>query len=112
MCYTVSPDKVMWTILIYGLKLSDAVLYISAPLDAKNNQIRFEVNDEGRGIPTEELNMIWERYHKTARDGDIDAGTGLGLAIVKGILELHGAEFGVESEYGFGSTFWFKIAEA
>jgi signal transduction histidine kinase len=36
-------------------------------------------------------------------------GTGLGLSIVKGILEMHNAQFGVESKVGMGSTFWFIL---
>jgi signal transduction histidine kinase len=36
-------------------------------------------------------------------------GTGLGLSIVKGILESHGAAYGVESVIGEGSTFWFEL---
>ena len=36
-------------------------------------------------------------------------GTGLGLSIVKSILLLHGSRFGVSSELGKGSTFWFEF---
>ena len=36
-------------------------------------------------------------------------GTGLGLSIVKNILELHHANYGVDSEVGKGSTFWFEL---
>ena len=36
-------------------------------------------------------------------------GTGLGLSIVKGVLELHNAAYGVESQIGKGSTFWFEL---
>ena len=36
-------------------------------------------------------------------------GTGLGLSIVKTVLERHGAKYGVESELGKGSTFWFEM---
>ena len=36
-------------------------------------------------------------------------GTGLGLSIVKGILESHGARYGVESVIDKGSTFWFEL---
>jgi signal transduction histidine kinase len=45
-----------------------------------------------------------DRVHKRAA-----VGTGLGLSIVKGILEVHGATYGVDSEVGKGSTFWFEL---
>ena len=45
-----------------------------------------------------------DKVHKRAVTG-----TGLGLSIVKGILEAHGAAYGVESELGKGSTFWFEL---
>ena len=36
-------------------------------------------------------------------------GTGLGLSIVKSVLDMHDAVYGVESEEGVGSTFWFEL---
>ncbi len=69
-----------------------------------------EVTDSGCGIPENELHMIWERYYKVNEyHKRAPMGTGLGLSIVKNILVLHGAEFGVRSRLGVGSTFWFKL---
>ncbi len=65
---------------------------------------RVEVIDHGDGIEKDELNRIWERYYRRSAGG-----TGLGLSIVKGILEQHGARYGVQSEIGKGSTFWLEI---
>ena len=70
-----------------------------------NNKIRCEVEDRGEGIPQSDIGKIWDRYYK----GGAAAGTGLGLAIVKEILTLHNAKYGVESELGRGSTFWFEL---
>lgn len=70
---------------------------------------RVEVTDHGRGIPEDELPLIWERYYKAKTHQRQKAGTGLGLSIVKGILEAHGARFGVDSKEGVGSTFWFEL---
>jgi signal transduction histidine kinase len=75
------------------------------------NIVRVEVSDHGIGIPKEELAHIWTRYYKASsnyRRTD-DNSTGLGLSIVKEILLLHGAEYGVESVPGSGSTFWFEM---
>ena len=70
------------------------------------------VTDTGKGIPEEEKEAIWNRYYKSSKTHKRGVvGTGLGLSIVKNILVLHGAEFGVDSTEGQGSTFWFKLPE-
>lgn len=74
------------------------------------NRVRIEVADEGEGIAPEDIDKIWDRYYKVDKQHRrATAGSGLGLSIVKGILELHGAEYGVESEVGKGSIFWFRL---
>ena len=105
--------------VIYNL-LSNAVNYTgddkSVVITQTVKQVReikyvtISVTDTGVGIPQDELPLVWERYYK-ARDFHKRAnmGTGLGLSIVKNILILHGAEFGVESKVGEGSTFWFTM---
>ena len=45
-----------------------------------------------------------DKVHKRAT-----IGTGLGLSIVKGILEAHGATYGVDSKPGYGAMFWFEL---
>ena len=71
---------------------------------------RVSVSDRGAGIAPEKLPLIWDRYYKA---GDFHkravCGTGLGLSIVKNALILHGADFGVSSTVGRGSTFWFEL---
>ena len=79
----------------------------------KGGKIRFEVSDTGIGIPEEQLPYIWERYYKVGRSENFKRsvkGTGLGLSIVKGVFERHGFRYGVDSEVGKGSTFWFECA--
>ena len=71
---------------------------------------RVEVADAGPGIPAEELPHIWERYYKSSQPHRRSVtGSGLGLAIVRTALQLHGAQFGAESEMGKGSCFWFEL---
>jgi signal transduction histidine kinase len=72
----------------------------------QNGSLQFVVSDTGIGIPKEELNKIFEEFHR----GDSSStknyrGTGLGLAIVKKFVNLLGGEVGVESEVGKGSVF-------
>lgn len=81
-------------------------------INAWENQqkVRFEVADTGEGIPEKEIDHIWDRFYKVDQSGQRSmSGSGLGLAIVKNILMAHGADFGVHSQVGLGTTFWFEI---
>ena len=73
-------------------------------------KVRIEITDSGEGIAKEALPYVWDRYYKVDKTHKRAVmGTGLGLSIVKNILELHHAKYGVESEIGQGSTFWFEL---
>ncbi|MCD7847058.1 MAG: HAMP domain-containing histidine kinase [Oscillospiraceae bacterium] len=74
--------------------------------------VRIEVQDFGVGIEKDKLSKVFDRYYRGERTKRDVIGTGLGLSIVKEILELHGYRFGVMSEVGKGSTFWFEIKKA
>ncbi|MDY6037580.1 MAG: HAMP domain-containing sensor histidine kinase [Eubacterium sp.] len=73
-------------------------------------KVRCEIIDHGQGIASDEISHVWERYYKSSthhvRQTD---GSGLGLSIVREILNLHKANYGVNSKLGKGSTFWFEL---
>lgn len=76
----------------------------------KEQIVRIEVIDSGEGISEENLPYVWDRYYKVDKTHKRAVmGTGLGLSIVKNILELHHAEYGVESILSAGSKFWFEL---
>jgi hypothetical protein len=67
---------------------------------------RFEVRDQGVGIPAEHLSRITERFYRVDLSRDrVRGGTGLGLAIVKHVLKRHETALDVESVVGEGSAF-------
>ena len=68
------------------------------------------VEDTGEGVKPEDINYIWDRYYKVDKEHKrCIAGTGIGLSIVKSVLDLHGFNFGVNSEPGHGAEFWFEM---
>lgn len=76
----------------------------------KGNQVKILVEDSGVGINKEDMPYVWERYYKVDKKHKrAIKGTGLGLSISKNILELHHAEYGVESIEKKGSIFWFQL---
>ena len=71
--------------------------------------IRFEVEDSGVGMTTEELGSIFLAFEQVGDKKAQQAGTGLGLAISQRLVEMMGGDLEVKSEKGKGSVFWFEI---
>ncbi|MCL2675363.1 MAG: HAMP domain-containing histidine kinase [Firmicutes bacterium] len=68
-----------------------------------------EVEDNGKGIAEEDMDAVWDRYYRLNQQKRSVVGSGLGLSIVKNILVAHGAEYGIKSEVGKGTVFWFAL---
>lgn len=79
---------------------------VSIKVLLRDTEVLVRVEDNGPGIPPDELPTLWDRY---VRGRTSAPGTGLGLLIVKEVVEAHGGAVGVESEVGTGSTFWFRL---
>lgn len=106
--------QVVYNFLINALTHGGADKAITVRQTPQNGRVRVEVADTGPGIAPDKLPYIWDRYYKVDTDHKRPlTGTGLGLSIVKGILEQHpGIEYGVESQEGHGSVFWFSLPAA
>ncbi len=111
----VNADKGMMLQVIYNF-INNAVNYslndkrVEVLQTISNGKVRISVKDHGEGIEPDKLPFIWDRYYKVDKvHKRTVVGSGLGLAIVKGILESHGATYGVDSALGKGSTFWFEL---
>ena len=71
---------------------------------------RFCVSDTGLGIPQEEQQAIFDKFHQAgSTTNGVREGTGLGLAITKHLVESHGGRIWVESAPGCGSRFFFTL---
>ena len=111
----VNADRMMISRVIYNL-INNAVTHtgegrrVLVTEEIRPGAVRILVEDDGPGIPDQELDSIWDRYYKVDKSHARAAvGSGLGLSIVKTILSLHHAVYGVESAVGSGSIFWFEL---
>ncbi len=112
---TVDADKTRILQVIYNL-INNAINYtgedkkVTVHAYRDGDYARVDVTDTGEGIEADKLALIWDRYYKIDKvHRRATVGTGLGLSIVKNILVLHGAQYGVDSIPGQGSTFWFAM---
>jgi two-component system OmpR family sensor kinase len=71
------------------------------------DEIRFEVQDTGQGIPVDALDRLFDRFYQVdaSRPGGAGHGAGLGLAIAREIVQAHGGRITVRSQPGQGATF-------
>ena len=93
-----------------AVKYSDAGTSVVVECRARDEWVDIAVRDQGIGIPTKDLDRIFERFYRVDRARDRrTGGTGLGLAIVRHVAANHGGEVGVESREGEGSTFTLRL---
>lgn len=75
-----------------------------------DSQVRFEVRDDGPGIPEDKLAAIFDRFHQVEEtESRRHGGVGIGLNIARELVTAMGGEIGVESELGKGAMFWFLL---
>lgn len=71
-----------------------------------NNTLKILISDSGIGIPKDEIQYIFDRFHRVEKSRSRDyGGTGLGLSIVKKLVELQNGIITVSSEFGKGTAF-------
>ncbi|GAA1916251.1 hypothetical protein GCM10009737_17150 [Nocardioides lentus] len=104
--------QVMTNLIGNAMKFSapgDRVV-VAARHRPERDEIRFEVRDTGRGIPTAQLDRIFERFHQVdSSDSRQKGGTGLGLAISRELVERMGGRIWAESVVGRGTSFFFTL---
>jgi two-component system phosphate regulon sensor histidine kinase PhoR len=71
------------------------------------------VQDDGRGIPADSLEHVFERFYRVEKARSREqGGTGLGLSIVKHIIQSHGGKVWAKSELNKGAAFYFTLVSA
>ncbi|MCB9470680.1 MAG: PAS domain S-box protein [Candidatus Obscuribacterales bacterium] len=113
-------QQVLSNLLSNAIKWSPDEGKVYVRTSEAKDRCRFEIEDEGPGVPEEEAHKLFGRFEQVStRDNREKGGTGLGLAIAKAIVEQHNGFIGIEgavseNENGNGggekgSIFWFEI---
>lgn len=107
------PDKIeriVLNLLSNAIKFTDYGGHITVRLECAQDNVKISVKDDGRGIPEDKIDIIFERFRQVdkslAREKE---GSGIGLSLVKSLVELHNGEIEVYSELNKGSEFIIKI---
>lgn len=104
-------DQVITNLLDNAIKFVPRGGLIQIKTEIKDNRVLVSVRNEGPPIPKEEINYIWERFHKVDKARSKGGGTGLGLPIARQIINQHGQTIWVESgEHGTKFTFTLSLA--
>ncbi|MBU4216593.1 PAS domain-containing sensor histidine kinase [Candidatus Parcubacteria bacterium] len=103
-------EKLLLNIIRNATKYTDVGGWIKVHLEEKNKIAKIIVEDNGIGVPPEDLPYIFERFYRVdkARSRQ-EGGTGLGLSICKWIAEAHGGNIQVESQEGVGTKFILEL---
>lgn len=103
--------QVLINLLSNGAKFCDPTHgRVSLKLIAGSDHFRIEVEDNGPGIPSEQLDRVFDKFHQIAeRQNEDSKGTGLGLAICQRIIEYHGGRIWAESSPEWGARFILQL---
>lgn len=101
-------EQVLFNLIQNAIQHSKTGKHIDISL-TKGEMANIAIIDYGSGIKEEDLPKIWERFYKGDRARSKKVGSGIGLSIVKSILSLHGVSIHVDSRWGEGTTFSFRL---
>ena len=103
---TNAMDRAIANLLDNAVKYSKDGTLITTRLSQREDEVVLSVTDRGIGIPSDEHERIFDRFHRVGTNLVHDVkGTGLGLSLVQHIACAHGGRVSVVSEVGRGSTF-------
>ncbi|HEY2722677.1 MAG TPA: ATP-binding protein, partial [Chitinophagaceae bacterium] len=102
-------EQVIINFLSNAIKYAPSSTLIRIETKIEENDLLVKVIDSGVGIPKEELSHVFEKFYRTEDSSKRFQGLGIGLYICADILSRHDCRYGVESDPGKGSTFYFNI---
>jgi signal transduction histidine kinase/CHASE3 domain sensor protein len=103
-------EQVLGNLLENAVKYSPDGSDITVNVEQRGDHVVTAVCDRGIGIPADEIQQVFERFHRGRQVSSTNyGGLGLGLYITKQIVERHGGTIWVDSKEGAGTTFYFSL---
>jgi PAS domain S-box-containing protein len=106
------PDRltqVFTNLLSNAVKYSPAGSVIRVTSEPIDDGVRVAIRDNGRGIPPDSVERIFDRYTRLERESGTVTGTGLGLPIVRQIVRMHGGRVWAENAEAGGAVFTVEL---
>ncbi len=121
------PDEIPRVLHVDSLKLSEVLINLIGnsskftengkiwlrikiiSLEKEMITIRYEVEDNGVGIPEDKKEFVFQKFSQVGREFNKSEGTGLGLSIVKNLLEMMDSKINLDSKEGRGTKFYFDL---
>ncbi len=106
--------QVLTNLLSNAIKFSPAGSTISVQIDSNPNSLLVKVVDQGRGIPVDKMEAVFDRFQQVeSSDSSKKGGTGLGLAICRSIIQQHGGAIWAQpNQTGPGTTLWVQLSRS
>jgi signal transduction histidine kinase/CheY-like chemotaxis protein len=102
--------QVLTNLLSNAIKFSPKASTIRVHTEATSDSILLKISDEGRGIPSEKLDSIFDRFQQVEpSDARQKGGTGLGLSICRSIVQQHSGSIWAQRNLGPGTTFYVML---
>lgn len=106
-------ERVVFNLVANAIKYSPTGGTITISAKEVGQNVEVTVADQGKGIPADQLEVIFERFNQAhVGDGKEHGGSGLGLTICRSIISLLGGRIWATSESGKGSQFHFSLPKA
>jgi signal transduction histidine kinase/DNA-binding response OmpR family regulator len=106
--------QVLTNLLSNAIKFSPVGSTVAVQIDSNPNSLLVKVVDQGRGIPSDKLEAVFDRFQQVeSSDSSKKGGTGLGLAICRSIIQQHGGAIWAQANQGgTGTTLWVQLSRS
>lgn len=100
-------EQALFNVVFNAVQISPEGTPVFIELICRKDKIQYIVEDEGPGIPKEDLEKIFEKFYRSKNRNHV--GSGLGLSISKSIVETHGGTLTAENRIIVGARFCIEI---